>query len=252
MPHDRKRTGSRSYPNIDRRSALKLVGVALGLAGLSTSATAATTRHGISFERVVDATEYGADPSGESLSTGAINDALGDGTLVVLPPGRYRIDSSLNQWNGTAGLYGDGDVELVPVKGYNDAVVNVSPDRFLFENIDIDIRADDTVAGFAIRASERFHVEDVTFRGRGTHPDSDVANGFSVRVEEPNGTGIIRNVTAKKGSAIGRYKAGDGRVGVYCGPSNEGTVKIENCHFEEFGNNGLYCSRTPGNVQVTD
>jgi hypothetical protein len=238
---------------ISRRNYLQAGATTALAAGAFTSgARAATTRHGISFSNVVDATDFGADPSGSSDSSGAIEDAIGESTLVVFPPGEYKIGSPISSWRDTFGLAGDGDVRFVPTDGYNDKLVSAGPDEFLFENIDIDIRADNTVTGFSIRAQSRFVVENVEFIGRGTHYESDVTNAFSVQIRDPDGTGIIRNVTAKKGSAIGRYKVGDGRVGVYCGPNTNGTLRIENCHFEEFGNNGLYCSRTPGDVKVRD
>ena len=270
MPHDRpgnsretptdSRATSESSPaeceqtvtdRISRRNCLQLgATTALAAAGFSSGTRAATTRHGISFSNVVDATDFGADPSGSSDSSGAIEDAIGDSTLVVFPPGKYKIGSRISSWRDKFGLYGDGDVQFVPTDGFNEKLLSIAPHKFLFEGIDIDIRADNTVTGFGIRAESRFVVEDVEFIGRGTHSDSDVTNAFSVQIRDSDGTGIIRNVTAKKGSAIGRYKVGDGRVGIFCGPNSNGTLRVENCHFEEFGNNALYGSRTPGKVKV--
>jgi len=39
---------------------------------------------------------------------------------------------------------------------------------------------------------------------------------------------------------------------VWVGWSNKGTVRIEGCDFREFGNNGTYTSRTPGQVEIVD
>ncbi|ELZ46338.1 hypothetical protein C464_11003 [Halorubrum coriense DSM 10284] len=39
---------------------------------------------------------------------------------------------------------------------------------------------------------------------------------------------------------------------MWVGWSNKGTVRIEGCDFREFGNNGTYTSRTPGQVEIVD
>jgi hypothetical protein len=224
----------------------------VGLGVGSTPASAETTRHQIPFSNVVDITDFGADPTGTVSSSDAIERAVRPNTLVTFPSGTYLFDRPVNLWNGTVGFYGEGDVTFRPVEGYNNQFFAGRIESFLFENIDFDIRAKNTVTGFALRVDVRMVVTDVEFIGRGTHSDWSVTNAFSVVLRQPTTVGVIRRVTAKKGSAIGKYKGGEGRVGVFCGPTSYGTLRIEECHFEEFGNNGLYCSRTPGNVQVVD
>jgi hypothetical protein len=218
---------------------------------LASSASAGTTRHGISFSNVVKATDFGADPTGSSPSDAAVKDAVSEGTLVVFPPGEYRFEDGMS-WTGlsTFGFYGDGDVRFRPPDGHNNLLVYVVADRFLFEGIDIDLRAPNTNAGFGLKLRDRFVVSDVTQLGRGNHSDWNVQNAFGCRALEPDAVGILQNVVIKQGSSLGDYNGGNGRVAVFAGKKHEGTLKIRNCHFEEFGNNAIYCSKTPGDVHV--
>jgi hypothetical protein len=218
---------------------------------LASSASAGTTRHGISFSNVVKATDFGADPTGSSPSDAAVEAATSEGTLVVFPPGEYHFEKRIT-WTGlnTLGYYGDGDVRFVPPDGYNDTIMYIRAAEFLFEGIDIDIRAPNTVTGITVDGSKRFVIEDVTQLGRGTHPDSEVQKFLKPIVSATDGVGYIRNVTVEKGSSLGEYKAGKGRSCIFVGAEHVGTLKIQSCHFEEFGNNAIYASKTPGDVHV--
>jgi hypothetical protein len=254
MPHDREDSSVGIPTGLDRRNFLRLGGAAVGATALaSSSASASTTRYDITFSDVVDVTDYGADPTGTVRSDTAIEDAIGEDTLIVFPPGDYLIPEQLS-WSGLDcyGFYGDGDVRFVPPSGTNDLLLNARGDEVLFEGIDIDHREPDTVAGLLLKADTRLVVEDVTYLGRGTHPDSSVTYALKAEVTQPDGTGLIRNLRADKGSAIGRYKGGNGRIGIFSGPGHEGRLRFENCHLEEFGNNALYASKNPGSTEVVD
>lgn len=254
MPHDREDSPVGIPTGLDRRDFLKLGGAAVATTALaSSSATASTTRHGITFSDVVDVTDYGADPTGTEPSDTAIEDAIGEDTLIVFPPGDYLIEEQLS-WSALDcyGFYGDGDVRFVPPTGSNDLILNARGDEILFEGIDIDHRAQETVTGLLLKADTRLAIEDVTYLGRGTHPDDSVMYALKCEVTDPSGTGLVRNVRAEKGSAIGRYKGGNGRIGIYSGPGHEGALRFENVHLEEFGNNGLYASKNPGSTEVVD
>jgi hypothetical protein len=218
---------------------------------LTSSASAGTTRHGISFSNVVKATDYGADPTGSSPSDAAVEAATDEDTLVVFPQGEYRFENMI-VWTGLSkfGYYGDGDVRFVPPKGYNDRLLSIRTDEFLFEGIDLDLRASNTVAGFRLNVANRLVFEDVEQLGRGTHPDSAVQKFMRADITDTGGVGYIRNVRVEKGSALGQYKAGNGRSCIFVGSKHRGTLKIQSCHFAEFGNNAIYASKTPGDVHV--
>lgn len=249
---------------IGRRSFAKLAGAAAaGTALAAGGASAAETVRGIPFANVVHAVDdAGMDPTGDQ----PIDDALSNlppNTLVRFPDGEYRLDGGVRfQGDGaTYGLQGVGDdVRFKPPQGVNRHLLHVFCDQFLFENIDVDQRAPDTVVGMRIMPHGGFHVRDVEWLGRGHNDDFDrsgTVNMYLAAVQDPDGVGTFRNVVAKKiglfGSAYPDAGAPDrGRVGIFAGANHRGTIRIVDCDFREARNNALYMSRTPGYVQVED
>ena len=243
---------------LDRRGYLKLAGAAVATAAATTAAGAETggeTRHNIQFDRVVDAVEdLNLDPTGESPVNDGLANALEEGTLIQFPEGDYQFDGKLIIEADRVGFLGQGDVRFVPPNGHSDLLINYydSPDEVLIENIDIDMRADDTTTGIRLSCRTQFHIQDVEFLGRGLTDRNGQVSAFTLGIDNEGGRGVLRNAVAKKGSRIDGYAGGNGRIGVWVGWSNKGTVRIEDCDFREFGNNGTYTSRTPGQVEVVD
>ena len=216
------------------------------------------SRHGIEFDRVLDAVDdLGLDPSGETAADEAIESALSDaGTLVTFPEGNYRFGGSVSLGGERVGVLGRGDVALVPDLGFGGLLFDgqrAALDDVLIEGVDVDVRAPGTTAGIRLSCRNRFHVEDVEYVGRGTNRSpGGTTSAFLLAIRNEGGRGILRNAVAKKGSRIDGYEGGNGRIGVWVGWTNKGTVRIEGCDFREFGNNGVYGSRTPGNVEIAD
>lgn len=204
------------------------------------------------FDRVIDAVEdAGCDPTGVTPCGPAIERVVADGVALRFPAGRYRFERGYG-FRGLdhLGFVGEGRVTFVPPPGFNDKLIELSGDRMVFKGIDVDLRARDTTAGIRVITNDGFQIEDVTFRGRGTHPDEAVTNALAVAVENAGGKGTVRNVVAEQGSAIGHYKNGNGRVGIWVGRRHNGSVTVEDCRLAEFGNNGIYASRALGSTQV--
>ena len=249
---------------IGRRSYLKLGGAAAASTVAAGVGSASETVHGIEFDRVVDIVDdYGADPSGNEPIDSALDSAISDGTLVQFPEGRYQFGSVGKVLTGmrSIGFQGLGDVKWVPPTGapgdkpiFNVGGRNSSVNHFLLEGIDIDIRADNTTAGFKLLVQDGFHVEDVEFIGRGDSDDyvegggPNIVDCFITRITSSSGEGVIKNVVAKKGSHWARY--GGGRAPIWAGPGFEGTLRVIDCHFEEFGGSGIYATAIPGKIQV--
>ncbi|MFB6164383.1 MAG: hypothetical protein ABEJ31_04415 [Haloarculaceae archaeon] len=244
---------------IDRRDYLRLAGGAAALAGAGTLATgtaAAQTVRGVSFDREVDlVADFGADNTGSRPADDALDRALQPNTLVHVPAGRYLLhrkhvlDGGVNY-----GIVGEGDVTFVPKTGGNyltfDSSARNPVNQVVFENVDYDITADNTVTGMRFNTRNGLHVENVEYVGRGTHTDTEVANAITITIANPDATGVLKDFTAKQGSTWARYKIGDGRVGVAVFPPHQGTLQVIDPHLEEFGNNAMYCSRHHGKVQV--
>ncbi|EMA54320.1 hypothetical protein C451_06715 [Halococcus thailandensis JCM 13552] len=256
--------GDNTSLSVDRRSYLKLAGVAAGSASmLSGAASAAFTRRGIKFKQTVDmVSDAGCDPSGNEPCDSKIRNAADDHTLLKFPPGEYRItekNAILDKTN--LGFLGEGDVRFKAPAGYNKKMLVVDDGTgLLFENIDVDLRASGATPGLHFGVDDDLEVHDVEYIGQGIHPNSDPRGGGNGNpavtyalypiVRSPDGTGTVSNVVAKNDGLMGAYNHGNGRVGVWIGISHKGTVTLKNCQFEGFPNNGLYCSRTGGAVQV--
>ncbi|MFC7205357.1 hypothetical protein ACFQJC_17745 [Haloferax namakaokahaiae] len=196
--------------------------------------------------------DLGCDPTGREPCAARIRQALEDDIVLRFPSGTYRFEHRLriSQFSSVV-MLGEGPVQLLPPEGYNNFLIDVSEvGNFVFSGIDIDITAPETTAGVRILTRDSFLVDDVEYIGRGNHPNQDVVHAMLLGLTTAEGRGVIRNFRAKKGSAIGHYKNGDGRGGISIGPWNSGDIRIENCHLEEFGNNGIYASRTTGNIEV--
>lgn len=239
---------------LERRSYIKLTGALIGgsaLGATQAGRVSAKTRHGITFDNVVDAVDdLGCDPNGNEDVTSKVESALDGKTLVEFPSGTYHWEGSVSTDLDRIGVRGKSDdVSFTFPSGYNDFFINTTCDQALFENFDVDVRPDQTATGIRINADHGFHAENIEHIGRAIVDSNEVTRCWQLRVNDPNSTGVLKNFVAKKGSAWSHYKSGDGRAGisVYGG---EGTIKIVDCHLEEFGNNGIYGSRTLSAVQV--
>lgn len=194
--------------------------------------------------------ETGCDPTGAESCADAIESAARAGRALEFPSGRYRIDRPLSvEADGPVGFLGP-EARLVPEQGFNDMVLSADAPGVWVDGLDVDIRAPETTAGLSVTAETWFRVDDVTYHGRGDHPARKAPFAFDLVIREPQGYGLARGLTATQGTAIGHYDNGAGRGGIWVGPPNQGTVRIENCRLAEFANNGVYGSRTAGNVEV--
>lgn len=239
---------------VGRRGYMKLTSAVVG--GSSVSATQigrilGTTHYGIRFGRVVDAvTDLGCDPNGNQDVSSKIESALDGSTLVEFPAGTYHWGDSISLHTDRIGIRGKGkNVRFTFPNGYNTFFINGACNKALYENFDVDVRPTNTATGIRAATERGFHIENIEHIGRGTATSSHVTRCWQLRVNDPNSTGVVKNFVAKKGSAWAHYKGGDGRVGisVYGG---KGTVRIIDCHLEEFGNNAIYASRSLSAVQV--
>jgi hypothetical protein len=204
------------------------------------------------YERVVDVVdELGCDPTGTEPCEELIRRSAADDTMLWFPPGRYYIsEQTVLEDIDNLGIVGDRNATFLPPDGFNGYLFNLHVGTLEFRNFDVDIRAANTTAGFRIVADRGFTFENVEFVGRGTHGEQNIGAALAPEVTDPDGVGAVKNVVAKQGSAWAHYKGSGGRSGIYVGVGHEGTLRVVDCHFEEFGNNGIYASGCPGDVQV--
>ncbi|ESP86905.1 hypothetical protein [Candidatus Halobonum tyrrellensis] len=200
---------------------------------------------------VVD--DLGLDPNGNEPIQGKLNNAEQDGTLFVFPEGDYLVtDRILMLFNDAVGMVGQGNVRFTTPSGYNDWAVIIDHGEYgLFENIDVDLRANNATPGCRIAGYTDVQIRDVEFIGQGIqNRAADVNPALGLIARDSDAEVLAENVVARNKGRMGEYNRGNGRVGAWVGQSSKGTVTIRNCHVSGFPNNGLYTSRTPGAVQV--
>ena len=218
------------------------------------SSTANDGTADVPFDRTVNLVDdLGASRDGSEPINGVLSDALEPGTRVVVPGGTYMLDGPIDVSNRQVGFVGDGDAVFRLPEGFSGKFLRVNDvDAFLFRGIDVDMRGDRR-GGMQVRSPTKFHIEDVEYLGRGGL----TGQAFNLGVTQPWGTGRLANVRVPHGGHPDRYDSpngtpGNGRIGVWAGLEHEGTLRVEQCEFSEFGNNGMYTSRNLGKVQVLD
>jgi hypothetical protein len=180
-----------------------------------------------------------------------VDRGIGEDIAIRFPAGRYRFDHSHRfRELDRVGIIGEPGATFIPPSGFNDFLLDFDGGWVLLTGITVDLSASDTTAGLRLITRDGFALEDVEIRGRGTHPDESVVNALALAVSDSSSRGTVRNVVARRGSAIGQYKNGNGRVGIWIGEKHRGRIEVDECRLEEFGNNGMYASRCPGEVHV--
>lgn len=256
-------------PRVGRRSYLKLASAAVGSAACLTGAASAsatvdtadamranaTARDSASFSRTVDAAAAGCDPTGERSCDAAFRRTVDDDTLLRFPAGTYRFTRpQVVLGVDSLGVVGEGDVTFQVPSNFNANLLTIAGgSRLVFAGIDVDTTASGATAGLRLCARDRLVVENVTFRGRGTHLPTNhpVANALSPVVRSPEGVGLVRNVVARNDGSMGpAYRHPNGRTGIRVGSATQGTVVIVDCHFRGFPVGGIYASETSGTISV--
>lgn len=259
-------TGSR----FDRREYLQMAGAATatatGFSLASGRATAATTRYGITFDRVLDAVDdLGMDPNGND----PIDDELDfrDGTLIEFPPGTYLVgnkqyENGLNRW----GIRGTGasrsDVRFVPPDGNTQKLFQINGYGFrddctdiLVENVTFDQSATTSTA-----ASNQFYVKDgleihdvETYgynptRAEANDPHGQEINGLYLMIYDSNGTGVVENYRYVGETTVVDYP--ENATGIAAYRDHAGTLYVRDCNIENRGEHAIYASKCSGGIRV--
>ncbi|MWV65462.1 hypothetical protein GRS48_11635 [Halorubrum sp. JWXQ-INN 858] len=198
------------------------------------------------FERVIDVTDRGADPSGEDSLLSTLVDIDPDGTLVYLPEGRYRIDDS---WSVEGferfGIYGP-EATIVPDPGTDAQLFQLDGrdrgEELHLEGISFDYSKDGASGRmFNAQARDGLLVRDVSAEGT-------VDRGPSlarVDVTTADGSGLVDELRLPDGA-----EAGTGITGCYVGNNSRGSITFKNCQISGFPDNGLYADPPMGRIVV--
>ncbi|KTG26895.1 hypothetical protein AUR66_15540 [Haloferax profundi] len=230
-----------------------MAGVALGTAGaagaVAENAAAAQTVRGITFDRVLDASDF-CDTTGSRDCSSAIEDRLTDGTLIKFPEGEYKIANDIYPGGpSNVGLYSeDGAVFKIPSNHHVTVFLNKGGRNVLFEGIDIDQTADGAFGNMKILCQDNAQIRNVEIIGRAPNADQRLDQHILADVYDSDGTSIIQNFKAADGGYLGAYRNSAG--GIQATPGHHGTLKIIDCHLEEMANNGVYATRNDGDIQI--
>lgn len=227
----------------------------------STTESATTTEERLrayadQFENVVDVVaDADFDPTGREACDARFRTVADDDTLLVFPAGTYLFESVSLFELRNFGMLGHADAVLKAPPNRNGHWLTVDHgNRLLFENFDIDATARRCRPTLKLGAADGLEVRDVEVVRDDPYadqrPSGEVGNALLATVRSPTGSGVIERFVAKRGGYLGTYNAGKGRVGIFIGRNHEGTIKLVDCRIEEFPNNGVYASRTPGKVHV--
>lgn len=245
----RKHVGDRSEGGmvVGRRGYLRLGAAAVGIGAVpAVSGGDVIERHGIAFASVADAVDdLGMDPTGEEPVTRAMERVEPD-TLVQFPAGEYRIDTRQDlRGLGHVGFEAVGDARIVGAAGFDNTAWNVRESEAVYYAGFAHDQASGSVGHF-FRASERIEIHDIDVVGRGGTWGVEL----SPHITEPDGLARVVNYTNREGSGWANYHGSSGRIGCWLGGEHRGTIRFEDCDFREYGNNALYTSHCPGNVEV--
>lgn len=248
---------------IDRRSVLKLAGVATSAAvatGLTGTASADTTLNGIVFDSVVNAVDdLGMDPTGNQAIDTALDNALDSGTVIEFPPGEYLVGEN-HRIDGLdrVGLRGLGssqrDVRLTPMKGDSVRILNTGDPAgsVLVENLSFDERSDDTTqATMSLRTTGGSVIKDVEWLGR-TPDDNGGRNGFSLNAEVTtvDGVMVIEGLRAGLDEAAKQVTYPDGVECVRAGPAHKGEVVLRDPVIHNRNSNATRYTRPTGVLTI--
>ncbi|WP_227356577.1 twin-arginine translocation signal domain-containing protein [Haladaptatus salinisoli] len=255
-----------------RRRFLKGVGVAglcaAGARGMTGRASAEWSppvldNYGTIIDMVEDA---GADPDGNEPIGPQLREYADDDTLLVFPPGRYRMNRQF-RFSGfeNFGIYGMWNVTIVPDNYYDfddggdwnyrlfRLGVSYAPGKdLLFKNIFVDQTASDTgIRVLDAAVSDGLHVQNVNVQGR---HDSGTWGPLRTVITDPDGSGVVRGFRAPDGGDWTEDTPGDrlwrGPTGIICNSYNKGTITFKDCELGGFPDNGLYAANGSGKIIV--
>ena len=239
---------------LDRRQYLKLgAATAVGAVAFSGRSTA-ETRDGVSFDRVVDAVDdLGMDPNGNEPIDDKLDSAWGSGTLIEFPAGEYLVTSTRNYYHDTnnAGIVGKtgdrSDVEFVFPDGFNDRFLNVRyGSDLLFGDFTIQQSDDwETGVGCSFAPDGDATIRNIEIAGNNPRGKQ---RGLALTVYNSNGVMNLDGYVRTGAGAVGDYPSGT--QAIFVNKKNNGTIYIRDAHVENAGENGIYASRSPGDVRI--
>jgi hypothetical protein len=227
-----------------RRTFLKsATGVAAAFAGASAVGTA-----GARAGRRVNVVSEGADENGETPIDDVLQSAVASNTEIFFPPGTYRLNGFSADGLENVSFVGK-KATLVPPDGSTSQLLALSGTNVSVEGFTFDYTAPSTAPMVTMRCTDGLELKNCEFVGVADVPGGGGSSGhqyhFLPSVTDPNGTGLVENVTMADGTM-----SPSNRGGIWFGQDNAGTLTFDGLHVEKFANNSLYCYTSAGPVIV--
>ncbi|EMA43528.1 hypothetical protein C449_13242 [Halococcus saccharolyticus DSM 5350] len=226
------------------------------------------------FENVVNAVDdLGADPSGETPANSAIESGAEPGTLIILPKGAtFLLDGDLNlSPSGAFGMVGKGFENTKKPPGESaprfvsapntQARLILGPvERGLFGGFILDQSANvsgigllaETESGFVlVRAVRVIGVQDNTSAtGQGNQESTNHSLCTPIARSSEGAIRVQQFIMSDHG--IPGDKNSGGVPGFWVGKTNRGLVELVQCASTGGSDNGIYGSRTHGDLHIID
>ncbi|WP_435092844.1 hypothetical protein [Halorubrum sp. N11] len=231
--------------SLNRREYVKLGAAAAGAVLVSPGlGSAAIERHGMQFDRVLNAVDdLGLDNSGGKAIGSTLLDSLEDGTLIEFPDGRYTIEDTLLDKSVS-------NVGLVAAEGANPTLVSVTPTNdlldgeyliafrgsdILFGGFTLDFTRGSEYGGRVQLLAESGDVSVFEMTTKGQLPGN--VDGYRVEARATDGVATLDNVNMRDGAV-----EGPSATGIFVGPPHAGEIHIRNCDIWHFPSKGIYAS----------
>ena len=228
-----------------------------GLSVASGAAGAATERHGIRFDRVVNAVDdLGLDPNGqEPIDDGLASVAREGDTLVQFPPGEYLVDDKVDVGDdfGIESTTGDReDVVFTPVRGKLTRLFGTDgdPSGFYVGQVTLDRRDEYRSSLELVRGgfTDAVQVHDVLVEGWAPESGNKI---LTFNVYDPDGSALVDGVTDRGPAQFGAYPDGTS-ITIFNGRATEGDITYRNLEIHNASESGIYAGKAKGTIRVED
>lgn len=264
------RSAYRSLAETERRYRDEFPQQAQGGSEASGNSSATGDRPKPQFDKVVNAVDdLGVDPTGQESVVGPITDAAEDGTLIVLPKeSKLLLDRDLMfNVNGTLGMVGAGyesaeeppgekGARFIAPEGKQVKIRTGPVQSGLFGNFVLDMSSTESSVGIFPEAETFCYARDIRIIGVQDNTGSEKAQEENY----PSCTPVTRNQDAAvrvqrlytETSGIAGMKNKGGSPGFWVGRENKGLTELVQCQSMNKADNGIYGSRTPGDLHIID
>jgi predicted small lipoprotein YifL len=218
--------------------------------------------YGFEFDTVLDAVaDLGMDPTGEEPIDDALDRFISrTSTLLEVPPGRYRFEEDhVFKRADTLGIRGTGEHRRKAVfwsrsnEGRQFLNVRKGGNGLLLENVSFDHGNGPGSIGNILRLDDNLRVENVEHLGFNPISQNGAIDNLSPQILTRDGTAIVNRFMRTGPSDIVSHGHLDDNSNAGCiwlGEDHLGTLVISRSVFKNMGTNAIYCSRTPGGVEV--